>query len=997
MSQSTSMLPEAAAAKGFPQAAAGLIPMASSGARLREWNMSTSSAKPRKDNKTALDKHLRIDHFGVVLIVTDDEQAVLLIMADATRLYKGKHTNRSWAELPQEIVRMIATDYLFMISQSAYTPEQWESRLFWYNRVVYTAIRDARTMDKLMNICPQWTVALEVHPFWNHAVHALDPQDIFLRRNPAAIRQPPYTLYRTIAYHSCFICRVNSPQNSKGVLMAERYTVTHNLGSCGICREHRNNNNTAYCGLCLREGQPYELEAGVDPSFAVFCMLNEDEDTWPGVDATCRSCRSECLWKAVAQNPKQRDAVGGRRFRVQDWEARTSVECYLDLGEGTIRDVINTATERFWLRKHTRLKDMMSQALAASRFANAENEDELEMELSSELDDDDEEDMELLQLTEESGVKDLALGDWARHRILDGHWLNPADQWYGNKTFEVKAVHPCPWTIEADDSHTEDGAADDTEHPTAAVLDADIPPTFQLCELAFHAHRKQLRLVLLPAMKNIVRKIVIECGADGIDPALHASRMSLEDVMRDLRDEAVWFDGVDWLERRRNARREEARRSRDVGSDDHASTTGSSSGKSSDESSVTSPVLSTSTLQTTPSPPPLADGRDHAKSAERTARPETRPITIAVAPVLDPPRLIHPIPYVPLTATHLPSYSIESFKSTWREACGPLYHCRCKICARAQAKQAEAAGGTLNPQSQTANNKHSGTPTPGEEVKNAPPAQIQLREVSGVDAEGEPEVPFERSDEIDFDDDEFSDDLSDELSDIDDEGIRRYALKPNRVSRSRSRSPSLPPAQLTAHGLGQKDLGHRSHHRLRTPSPSVREGESDVSRSRPRKRSCDELGAAAAPLDLTQYHRGEPGTPPKRARREIPPSSIPPPFQFRPSPSPRKRGSEELDDGDNGTKRPKISFDEREREEDSGSGDSPPRSMTSASLEATEESDDVGDVGDDSGITVGPTSIGLVDGDSIPRSAAGDKGGRLEVHTPSTPVSKRAISPLPGR
>ncbi|KAF9256824.1 hypothetical protein L218DRAFT_1006947 [Marasmius fiardii PR-910] len=90
----------------------------------------------------------------------------------------------------------------------------------------------------------------------------------------------------------------------------------------------------------------------------------------------------------------------------------------------------------------------MSQALATTRFAHAEIEDELEMELSSEIDEDDEDHMELLQLIEEGGVKGLALGDWARNRILEGHWLSPADQWYENKSHPVRAVHLCPWAIE---------------------------------------------------------------------------------------------------------------------------------------------------------------------------------------------------------------------------------------------------------------------------------------------------------------------------------------------------------------------------------------------------------------------------------------------------------------------------------------------------------------------------------------------------------------------
>ncbi|KAF9262534.1 hypothetical protein L218DRAFT_388703 [Marasmius fiardii PR-910] len=922
-------------------------------------------------------------------------------MASASPLYKGKVTNRSWAELPEEIVRTIATDYLYMMSRSSYIPEQWEARLFWYHRVVYTAIRDARTMDMLMNICPQWTTALETHAFWSHVTHVLDPQDIFLRRNPGFTQQSPYNLYRHIAYHSCFICRINSPQNSKGVLLADRLIHTFHLGNCGICRDHRSH-RTAYCGLCLREGQPYELEAGTDRAMAVFCMANEDDERWPGVEATCRTCRSEWLWRAVVQHPKEKDAVGGRRFRIQDWEARTAVECFLDLGESTIREVIHLCLEKFWLQTHTRLPDMMSQALAATRFAHAENEDELEMELSSEIDEDDEDDMELLQLTEEGGVKDLALGDWARNRILEGHWLSPADQWYENKSHPVRAAHPCPWAIETGPElhHDENVAPEEEEHPSRAVLRAEIPPTFALCELAYHAHRKQLRLVLLPAMKNIVRKIVIECAADGYDPAMRASRMSVEDVLRELHDASIWLNGVDWLERRRNTRPEESSRVRYDGSDDHTSSGDSSSGKSSDESSVTSPVLSTSTFQTTPSPPPLAEGKDHEKGIERMAQRAGRPVTIAVAPVLDPPLLIHPIPYVPITSSHLPSYSLDTLKQIWREACSPLYHCRCKICERAQANQAAEAGVGANQHGNTVNSNDGRARTPSQEnqTKTAPPAQIQLHEVIDVDAEGEEEVAYERSNEAEYDDEEDISDLSDVLSEEDDDDAlvnarrRHYTTNPKQVSRSRSNTPEVPPVHLSAANALTRPY--------RTPSPSGR-ADYDTPPSRPRKRSSDDVDSnvliPSFALDLSQFQHGGPGTPPKRLRREGPVTQLPvpkSPLQLPPSSSSfqmRKRSSQEMDDAGNGCKRLKVSED---REEDSGSGDSPPRSTTSTSLGAEESGED--DTPNGIRVVHGAKGVGI-DADAIPRSATTSKGGGKIATPPPVELTKRAITPLPGR
>ncbi|KAK0472326.1 hypothetical protein IW261DRAFT_812457 [Armillaria novae-zelandiae] len=73
---------------------------------------------------------------------------------------------------------------------------------------------------------------------------------------------------------------------------------------------------------------------------------------------------------------------------------------------------------------------------------------------------------------------------------------------------------------------------------------------------ANYAYMKELRTLLLPPMKNIVRRLVIECVADGCDTVRKACKMFLDDVVHELKDEAVWFDGFDWLERRRNDRLE---------------------------------------------------------------------------------------------------------------------------------------------------------------------------------------------------------------------------------------------------------------------------------------------------------------------------------------------------------------------------------------------------------------------------------------------------------
>ncbi|KAK0490194.1 hypothetical protein EDD18DRAFT_1358830 [Armillaria luteobubalina] len=61
--------------------------------------------------------------------------------------------------------------------------------------------------------------------------------------------------------------------------------------------------------------------------------------------------------------------------------------------------------------------------------------------------------------------------------------------------------------------------------------------------------------------------------------------------------------------------------------------------------------------------------------------------SISISPILDPPRLLRPIPYIPESLINLPKQSLEVFQGIWRDACRPLYHCRCKICERAKAAE----------------------------------------------------------------------------------------------------------------------------------------------------------------------------------------------------------------------------------------------------------------------------------------------------------------------
>lgn len=384
-----------------------------------------------------------------------------------------------------------------------------------------------------------------------------------------------------------------------------------------------------------------------------------------------------------SQLTREAEAIGGPRLVADDWESRQAIDSFLEFGEGAIRDVIGLCMEKKWLRSNTKISEMMRLTVATSRMQArmAENANaagiggigdyESEEEELSDLDDDEHD--ELMSMTEEShNVRELAINDWARTRILDGLWHSPADQWYniqGESQAQwlpsvsqlpslpyVSATHPVSWSVSVTQSDNENA------HPDPTAAREPPPPSLTLCSTAHEAYRRQLRAVLLPAMVNIVRKVVMECAVDGRDASQHVSRMGPDDVMRCLRDGRVWFNGMDWAQRRRqDLARDE--------SDESSASEKSGSGS-------TSPVLSTSTLETTPSPPPISEDKsnssrsDDATSSVISSPPTSRkgnilsttsPLTlpIAISPVLESPTQIPSIPYIPDRLEELGTFTIE--------------------------------------------------------------------------------------------------------------------------------------------------------------------------------------------------------------------------------------------------------------------------------------------------------------------------------------------------
>ena len=568
------------------------------------------------------------------------------------------------------------------------------------------------------------------HLFWKQAIHVIDYNDTLIQHmvippklqlnassNASArtIVLSHYQHFRNIIGCSCYVCRINYPYSVAGLAAAEIIMTGSRLNPIiYLCRDH-DRRRPYFCGLCLRDtviANAQDLGSReYDISQAMGIMENEDEKLWEGIDSTCKKCRTDWLWKEAGKILGDRDAIGGKPLQSDDWETRQCVEGFIELAEGSITEVLATAREKVWLKRYTKYDNFGEHALMAQK-SNREAEGEEEEE---EVEDD----RELMLMRDAGQVRELALHDWARRRILDGYWMCPADTWYRlqvpGQPLVVAAVHPCPWNRECGSENIDD----DDQHPRRSIVNSDIPPTFSLCEQAYGAYMKQMREILTHPLRNLVRKIVMECSiptAKGYeDPAIKASRMTIQDVITILREEeGIWYDGVDWIERRRNeeesARRRAAeaeaeaamrldeidvikhdavghgRRSKE--DDGDSSTSSSSSPRPSSHagstkySDTTSPVLSTSTLQTTPSPPPTADEPLHDTEKKNgeieedgmtpqqespSVPPESdipsKPRIIPVDPVRCQPQLLSSIPYIPITTAHLPQYSMDAIKN----------------------------------------------------------------------------------------------------------------------------------------------------------------------------------------------------------------------------------------------------------------------------------------------------------------------------------------------
>ncbi|KZV69781.1 hypothetical protein PENSPDRAFT_652058 [Peniophora sp. CONT] len=618
-------------------------------------------------------------------------------------MHKGK-LQRSWPQLPPDIIGMIAAFFVSAVYESMDAPEGWMADpTLWDARTVYMHLRLATELEKLLFVCPSWYDALENHYFWNNVSRQVDPNGAYERYRviyppPSSARAPPPTVVPAYKYFkrayllSCAVCRINRPHGLTGIDLptaARRQGWCTALGALPLCRDHR---RATFCGVCLREPAPWP--APRNDQLALCLYGNDDARTFPHAAMTCRSCRHQALARALSSS-------GVSRHAINDPESRQAFDWFVDAGEGTVEEVIRTMREKQWLLEHSRVKEFVSEAVASARYlerledagqtGGMEEEEE-----DDELDDDAIE--ELAQPEHFIQARDMAATDWARTRILDGHWVSPGDDYYGVQCNVDRAEHPAPWTLgTANSSSPVLPASEDGFHPSHTSVTARRAPTYRLAQQLYTNFTAQMAVIIGPALHNVAKRLLM--GAS--DPAAVAARMTMHDVLRELQQPYAWSKELEAgccpplvLPPRRTV----------------AATTGTSPSASSSvesaETDATSPVLSTTTLQTTPSPPPKSDDIDMAKSDDldiehegdttlkesdieldaeaehEQAEREEKAKTGVPPPALD--NMLRAIPYVPRTLVGIPDNSVAIIASLWRDASAPLYTCMCSICLRAR-------------------------------------------------------------------------------------------------------------------------------------------------------------------------------------------------------------------------------------------------------------------------------------------------------------------------
>lgn len=171
----------------------------------------------------------------------------------------------------------------------------------------------------------------------------------------------------------CLPCRINRPKTLDGIGSVKTVLSSVPFGYIPVCKSHR---SVPFCGVCLMDyaiasrGDHNQLARVPESLFQ-----NEDLDTWPGIHTTCFHCRRDALLKTVAAYSTEKvdlfSFIGGESLESEDYEARSTVDSFVEMAEGSINEVINVLLERHWLHANTSLDSFLAQAVASVKFVRS--------------------------------------------------------------------------------------------------------------------------------------------------------------------------------------------------------------------------------------------------------------------------------------------------------------------------------------------------------------------------------------------------------------------------------------------------------------------------------------------------------------------------------------------------------------------------------------------------------------------------------------------------
>ncbi|KAJ7144667.1 hypothetical protein C8R44DRAFT_146115 [Mycena epipterygia] len=269
-----------------------------------------------------------------------------------------------------------------------------------------------------MSVCPQRRRAVRALRVARPAIRTLSP--IFRLRPRLHPRRSIPPLPHPLAY-ACLPCRLNAPTSGHGLHTGRKTIGTLRPGVVVLCKDHYEQRRSRFCGVYLRDGVLGRMVKQDFVCLAQEALTHAERPLWevgqiyhqghPAADAAREAraaagddhaCRAEWHWgcavfasvpasfsnstsnststlalsnttpsvpeDAETPLPHSLGCVTPGVFVPTEPVVRAAVSAFLNLGDGTVQNVLVVRGERQWLRAHTCWSELMEQAVAARRF-----------------------------------------------------------------------------------------------------------------------------------------------------------------------------------------------------------------------------------------------------------------------------------------------------------------------------------------------------------------------------------------------------------------------------------------------------------------------------------------------------------------------------------------------------------------------------------------------------------------------------------------------------